>query len=80
MRDTWVYSTAYKNEIISFQTVEIDGIIEIDNSYNIVFRTGEMFVDKDKCIFSEDKIEYTSGDFYICIERDTPRGIMPMAS
>ena len=80
MNDTWIYSTAYKNEIMSFQTVEIDGIIEMDDSYNIIFNTGEMFMDKNKCIFTKDRIEYAVKDIYISIERDTPRGIMPIVS
>ena len=77
--DTWIYSISDGVNMMCFMTVEMVGIIDMGDSYNIVFNNGELFVGKD-CFFSPDKIEYKNGDLYICLERDIPKKMMPMAS
>lgn len=66
----WIYSISWGNEVMCFMTVEMEGIIDMGNAYNVVMRSGELFMEKDRCSVSADKIEYRSNGFYICLDRD----------
>ena len=81
MRDQWIYSMSIGNEVAYFATVEMSGIIDMDNAYNVVLNTGELFMDKEKVRFGLDKIEYmdSHNSIYIVLERDVPIGAMPVA-
>jgi hypothetical protein len=55
---------------------ELLDIVEMDDCYNIILDSGELFLEKDKCTLGIDQVEYKDDVIEVYLERITPAGIL----
>jgi hypothetical protein len=51
-----------------YEVIDIENIIDLGDSYNIVWGDNEMFIDKDGCSITDNNIIYKNNDVEIYIE------------
>lgn len=51
-----------------YEVINIENIIDLGDSYNIVWGDNEMFIDKDGCSITDNNIIYKNNDVEIYIE------------
>lgn len=51
-----------------YEVINIENIIDLGDSYNIVWGDNEMFIDKDGCSITDNNIIYKNNDVEVYIE------------
>ena len=51
-----------------YEVLDIDEVVELEDSYNIIAGNTEMFLDKDHCIIGQDIIIYRDNDIEVYFE------------
>lgn len=51
-----------------YEVLDIDEVVELEDSYNIIAGNTEMFLDKDHCVIGQDIIIYRDNDIEVYLE------------
>lgn len=51
-----------------YEVLDIDEVVELEDSYNIIAGNTEMFLNKDHCVIGRDVIIYRDNDIEVYLE------------